>query len=144
MKKLVIYFSAQGRTKKMAEKIASEQGADMVEILPKVPYKKEDLNWMNSSSRTSVEMNDPSSRPEMEDVKCNIGDYDEIYLGFPIWWYTAPHIIHTFLEKYDFSGKTIKVFATSGSSGFGSTVRALQNSAPKAKISEYSINGKLC
>ena len=144
MKKLVAYFSAQGRTKKMAEKIAAEQGADLVEIVAKIPYRKEDLNWMNSSSRTTIEMNDPASRPEMEDLKCAIADYDEIYIGFPIWWYTAPHIIHTFLEKYDFSGKTIKIFATSGGSDFGSTVKTLQKSAPKATITEYSINGKLC
>jgi len=133
-KKLVAYFSASGVTKSAAEKIAAEQGADIYEIRPAVPYTEADLNWMDKKSRSSVEMNDPSSRPELADTGCNVAAYDEIWIGFPIWWYTAPHIILTFLEKYDFSGKTIQPFATSGGSGFGKTGDALAAFAPGATI----------
>lgn len=141
--KLVAYFSASGVTKKAAEKLAKELGADLFEIAPKVLYTKADLNWMDKKSRSSVEMADKTIRPELNDATVDIAKYDEIYIGFPIWWYVAPTIINTFLEKYDFNGKSIKLFATSGGSGFGNTVAELKPSAPGAEISEYMINGRL-
>jgi len=131
-KKLVAYFSASGVTRHAAECIAEEQGADLYEIQPAEPYTSADLNWNDRSSRSSVEMDDPTSRPDLADTNCDIAAYDEIWIGFPIWWYTAPHIILSFLEAYDFSGKTIQPFATSGGSGFGATNNDLQASAPDA------------
>lgn len=131
-KKLVAFFSASGVTKSVAEKIAKSANADLFEIVPAQIYTKADLNWMDSSSRSSVEMKNKSFRPEMKDSDVNISEYDTIYLGFPIWWYVAPTIVNTFLEKYDFSGKKIIVFATSGSSGMGNTVSELKLSAPNA------------
>ena len=103
-KKLVAYFSASGTTKKTAEMLAQAAGADLYEITPKVAYTQADLNWMDKKSRSSVEMNDKKFRPEVEDKDAHIAEYDEIILGFPIWWYVAPTIVNTFLEKYDFSG----------------------------------------
>lgn len=138
-KKLVAYFSASGVTKKDAETIAEAGECELYEIAPKVPYSKADLDWMNKKSRSSVEMNDKKYRPEIADTKIAIENYDEIILGFPIWWYVAPTIINTFLEKYDFTGKKIVLFATSGGSGFGNTVKELQPSAPGAEI----VEGKL-
>ncbi len=138
-KKLVAYFSASGVTKKVAEMVAEAAGADLYEITPKVSYTKADLNWMDKKSRSSVEMSDKKIRPEMEDKALDTADYDEILIGFPIWWYVAPTIINTFLEKYDFAGKKIVLFATSGGSGFGNTVKELQPSAPKAEISEGKL-----
>jgi len=131
-KKLVAYFSATGTTKKAAEKIAEEQGADLYEIRPAVPYTQDELDWSDPSSRTTLEMQDDASRPELADLDCKVKEYDEIWLGFPIWWYTAPHIILNFLESYDFTGISIYPFATSGSSGFGSTGEDLKKSAPGA------------
>ena len=115
-KKLTAYFSASGNgvTADAAKKIAEITGSDIYEIRPEVPYTEADMNWMDKSSRSSVEMSDKSFRPAIADKKANISDYDVIYLGFPIWWYTAPTIKNTFLESYDFSGKTIYLFATSG------------------------------
>ena len=133
-KKLVAYFSASGTTARVAENLARAAGADLYEIKPAVPYTKDDLNWMNKQSRSSVEMRDKSSRPELADTDANIAAYDTIFIGFPIWWYIAPTIINTFLEAYDFSGKKIVLFATSGGSGFGKAVDNLQPSAPDAKI----------
>ena len=138
-KKLVAYFSASGVTKKVAETIAESAKADIFEIEPKVPYTKADLNWMDKKSRSSVEMNDKKFRPEIVKKDIDINSYDEIILGFPIWWYVAPTIINTFLEAYDFSGKKIILFATSGGSGFGNTVQELQVSAPDADITEGKI-----
>ena len=138
-KKLVAYFSASGTTKKTAEMLAQAAGADLYEITPKVAYTQADLNWMDKKSRSSVEMNDKKFRPEVEDKDAHIAEYDEIILGFPIWWYVAPTIVNTFLEKYDLSGKKIVLFATSGGSGFGNTVSELQPSAPNAQI----VEGKL-
>lgn len=138
-KKLVAYFSASGTTKKTAELLAEAAGADLYEITPKVAYTKADLNWMDKKSRSSVEMNDKKFRPEIEDKDANIAEYDEIILGFPIWWYVAPTIVNTFLEKFDFSGKKVVLFATSGGSGFGNTVKELQPSAPNAEIVEGKI-----
>lgn len=143
MKKiLVAYFSASGVTKSTAEKIAKIAGADLFEIAPTEPYTKADLNWMDKKSRSSVEMADPSSRPEIFEKLTNMSEYDTVIIGFPIWWYTAPTIIKTFLEQYDFSNKKIALFATSGGSGFGKTVDDLKpcvsNSA--AFVSEKMMN----
>ena len=138
-KKLVAYFSASGTTKKTAELLAEAAGADLYEITPKVAYTKADLNWMDKKSRSSVEMNDKKFRPEIEDKDANIAEYDEIILGFPIWWYVAPTIVNTFLEKFDFSGQKVVLFATSGGSGFGNTVKELQPSAPNTEIVEGKI-----
>ena len=132
-KKLVAYFSASGVTKGVAEKIAKSAGADIFEIVPAKPYTDADLDWMNADSRSSMEMKNKSYRPEISDSKLDISGYDTIYLGFPIWWYVAPTIVNTFLEKYDFSGKKIIVFATSGSSGMGNTISELKPSAPNAE-----------
>ena len=138
-KKLVAYFSASGTTKKVAEMIAEGTKADVFEIEPQIPYTKADLNWMDKKSRSSVEMSDKKYRPEMKGKELDISSYDEILLGFPIWWYVAPTIINTFLEMYDFRGKKIVLFATSGGSGFGNTVKELQPSAPDAVITEGSL-----
>ena len=136
-KKLVAYFSASGTTKKTAELLAEAAGADLYEITPKVAYTKADLNWMDKKSRSSVEMNDKKFRPEIEDKDANIAEYDEIILGFPIWWYVAPTIVNTFLEKFDFSGKKVVLFATSGGSGFGNTVKGkILNS--KSEIEKFA------
>ncbi|MFR5486947.1 flavodoxin [Eubacterium sp.] len=138
-KKLVAYFSASGTTKKTAEMLAQAAGADLYEITPKVAYTQADLNWMDKKSRSSVEMNDKKFRPEIEEKDAHISEYDEIILGFPIWWYVAPTIVNTFLEKYDFTGKKIVLFATSGGSGFGNTVKELQPSAPNAEFVEGKV-----
>ena len=134
-KKLVAYFSASGITRNVAKMIAEAAGADLYEITPKEAYTKADLNWMDKKSRSSVEMTDKKIRPEITDTDAKISEYDEIFLGFPIWWYVAPTIINTFLEKYDFTGKKIVLFATSGGSGFGNTVKELQPSAPVHSLS---------
>lgn len=131
-KKLVAYFSASGTTKEAAERLATAAGADLFEIKPVVPYSSADLNWMDKNSRSSVEMNDPDSRPEIAETIPNMADYDTVFIGFPIWWYVAPHIIHTFLESYDFSEKTLVPFATSGGSGMGRTVEELRKLCPNA------------
>ena len=138
-KKLVAYFSASGTTRNVEEMIASAAEADLYEIMPKQPYSKADLNWMDKKSRSSVEMSDKKIRPELADTDAQIDRYDELILGFPIWWYVAPTIINTFLESYDFSGKKIILFATSGGSGFGNTVKELTPSAPASNIVEGKI-----
>lgn len=138
-KKLTAYFSASGVTRKVAQMVAEAAGADLYEIEPKTAYTKADLNWMDKTSRSSVEMSDKTIRPEIAGKEVNMADYDKIFLGFPIWWYVAPTIINTFLEKYDFSGKKIILFATSGGSGFGNTVKELQ---PSAKGAEF-VEGKI-
>lgn len=145
MKTLVAYFSASGTTAKVAETLAKATNADVYEIKPAVPYTRADLDWMNKKSRSSVEMSDKSSRPELADKSADIANYDTVLLGFPIWWYVAPTIINTFLESYDFSGKKIVLFATSGGSGFGKTVEGLKGSvSADAQIIEGKIlNGKL-
>ena len=131
-KKLVAYFSARGTTKEAAERLAKAAGADLFEIKPTIPYTSADLNWMDKKSRSSVEMNDPDSRPEIAETMPNMADYDTVFIGFPIWWYVAPHIIHTFLESYDFTGKTLVPFATSGGSDMGRTVDELRKLCPNA------------
>ena len=143
-KKLVAYFSASGVTGKVAKDLAETAGADLYEIKPAEPYSKEDLNWNNRESRSSLEMNSKVSRPPLADKDAGIEKYDVIFLGFPIWWYTAPRIINTFLESYDFSGKQIILFATSGGSGFGKTKDDLKASiSNQATLIEGGLlNGK--
>ena len=139
-KKLVTYFSASGVTKGAAELLAKAAGAELFEIKPQIPYTQADLNWMDKKSRSSIEMQDKSFRPAMADTEVNMEDYDVIFVGFPIWWYVAPTIINTFLESYDFSGKKIVLFATSGGSGFGNTLAELQGSV---SASAELVEGKL-
>lgn len=127
-KKLVAFFSCTGTTKKVAENLAKAIGSDLYEILPTKVYTNADLNWTDKTSRSSLEMNDKNSRPEIATKVSNMEDYDTIFIGFPIWWYVAPKIINTFLESYDFSGKKIIVFCTSGGSGLGNTVANLEQS----------------
>ena len=143
-KTLVAYFSASGTTAKAAKVLAKAAGADLYEIKPAVPYTRADLNWMDSNSRSSIEMKNKASRPALADTDARIADYDVIFLGFPIWWYVAPTIVNTFLEHYDFSGKTIILFATSGGSGLGKSASGLQSSAPGAKIVDgRMLNGRM-
>ncbi len=143
-RKLVAYFSASGVTARAAETLAKAAGADLYEIKPKVPYTSADLDWMNKKSRSSAKMNDPSSRPELADTSADVASYDVIFVGFPIWWYTAPSIIKTFLEAYDFGGKVVVPFATSGGSGLGKTAEDLQKIVPNTEIkSGKLLNGKL-
>lgn len=138
-KKLVAYFSASGVTAEVAKTLAEAVGADLFEIKPSVPYTKADLNWTDRSSRSSVEMADPASRPEIS-ARCeNIGDYDTVFVGFPIWWYIAPTIVNTFLESCDLNGKTVVPFATSGGSGMGKTNEALAPSCKGARLLEGKV-----
>lgn len=137
---LVAYFSASGVTANVAKNLATVVKGDIYEIKPVIPYSNADLNWMDKNSRSSVEMNDKSSRPEIVQDDAHIEKYDVIYLGFPIWWYVAPTIVNTFLEKYDFSNKKIIIFATSGGSGFGGTVASLK---PSVSASTEIVEGKL-
>ena len=141
---LVAYFSASGTTAGVAKNLAKAIGADLYEILPAIPYTSADLNWNDKKSRSSLEMNDKSSRPELKGHDAPVAEHDTIFLGFPIWWYTAPTIIKTFLEAYDFTGKTIVLFATSGGSGLGRTAKDLADSCPGAVIkSGKLLNGSL-
>ena len=143
-KKLVAYFSASGVTAKVADMLADAVGADIYEIRPETPYTKADLNWMDKKSRSTIEMNDKASRPAIADKDAEIDQYDTIFIGFPIWWYVAPTIINTFLESYDFSGKKVILFATSGGSKFGKTVEELKVSVPDTCeiIEGKLLNGK--
>lgn len=136
---LVAYFSASGVTAKLAENLAEAIGADIFEIEPEVPYTKADLDWTNKNSRSSVEMNDPTSRPAVKYTRDNMHDYDTVFVGFPIWWYVAPTIINTFLESYDLSSKTIIPFASSGGSGMGKTNEKLLPSCKGAKLIEGKV-----
>ena len=131
-KKLVAYFSASGVTKSAAERLAKAADADLFEIQPLVLYTKADLDWTNKKSRSSVEMNNPDSHPEIAKKVPNMEKYDMVFLGFPIWWYVAPTIINTFVESYDFSEKTVVPFATSGGSGMGKTEEMLRALCPNA------------
>ena len=130
-KALIAYFSASGVTAKVAKALAKAAEADLYEIKPEIPYTQADLNWMDKRSRSSVEMNNQAFRPALANRDAKIKEYDMVFLGFPIWWYVAPTIINTFLESYDFSGKTIVLFATSGGSGFGKTADALRGSVAR-------------
>ena len=138
-KKLVAYFSASGVTAKVAKNLAEAAGAGLYEIRPETIYTDADLDWKNKASRSSVEMQSADSRPALADKDADITGHDVIFVGFPIWWYTAPAIIRTFMESYDFSGKQVILFATSGSSGFGKAKAELSACAPKAEIREGKI-----
>lgn len=138
-KTLVAYFSASGVTAKLAENLAEAIGADIFEIEPEEPYTRADLDWTNKQSRSTLEMNDLSSRPAIRESRDNMDDYDTIFVGFPIWWYIAPTIINTFLESYNLSGKTIIPFATSGGSDMGKTNEKLLPSCKGAKLIEGKV-----
>ena len=133
-KVLVAYFSASGVTAKVADRLSKATGADLFEIKPAEPYTSADLDWTNKKSRSSVEMADKSSRPAIANKVADMSKYDVIFVGFPIWWYREPSIIDTFMESYDFSGKQIVPFATSGVSGMGDSGSIMQKLAPKAKV----------
>jgi len=124
-KTLVAYFSCSGVTGQLAKTLASLTGGDLYKIEPTVPYTNADLNWRDSGSRSTIEMKDKKSRPAIEGKVNCMENYDTVFVGFPIWWYATPTIINTFLESYDFSGKTVIPFATSGSSGMGDTDKRL-------------------
>ena len=131
---LVAYFSATGTTKAVAEKLAQSVNADLFEITPEQPYSAADLNWRNDKSRSSVEMADRASRPAIASKVEDMGTYEVVFVGFPIWWYREPSIIDTFTESYDFAGKTVVPFATSGTSGMGDSGKNIQDLAPNAKV----------
>ena len=131
-KTLVAYFSASGTTAEVAKEISNITNSDLFEIKPQIPYTTADLDWTNKTSRTTIEMQDENFRPEIAEKISNLEEYDTVFLGFPIWWYVAPNIINNFLESYDFSGKTIRPFFTSGGSGAGDTDERLHKSAPSA------------
>ena len=133
-KTLVAYFSASGTTAKVAKKMAEAIGADLYEIKPETPYTGADLNWQNKNSRSSVEMNDRSSRPAIAVKAADMPQYDVVFVGFPVWWYREPSIIDTFMESYDFAGKTVIPFATSGGSGLGDSAANMQKLAKGAKV----------
>ncbi len=134
MKKiLVAYFSASGVTERAAKEIAKEVNGDLFEIRPREPYTEADLDWIDKGSRSTKEMNDPDCRPEIAKTVENIEQYDIVFLGFPVWWYVEPRIVDTFLESYDFSGKAIIPFATSGGSGISRAQKSLQEHCPKAE-----------
>lgn len=137
-KTLVAYFSASGVTAKLAKTLAAAANADLYEIEPAVLYKRADLDWTDSKSRSTIEMKDPASRPAIGSAKVDMAQYDTLYVGFPIWWYEAPRIVQAFLESYDLTGKTVVPFATSGGSGMGKSAEILQKSCPGAKV----LNGK--
>ena len=128
---LVTYFSASGVTANVARNIANNIGADTFEIKPKVPYTSADLNWMDKQSRSSIEMNDKSSRPQIEGTVSKLDDYETILIGFPVWWYTLPTIINTFIESLDFNGKILIPFCTSGGTGISGCEKDLRKAYPK-------------
>lgn len=133
-KALVAYFSASGTTARVAKELAAATGADLFQIEPAKPYTSADLNWNNRSSRSSKEMGDESCRPAIANAVQNMASYDVVYVGFPVWWYVEPRIIDTFLESYDFAGKTIVPFATSGGSGIGKASQHMQGIVPTASV----------
>ena len=144
MNPLVAYFSATGTTARAAKALAKAVDGALYEIRPAVPYTAADLDWMDKGSRSSVEMKDPRSRPALRDTDAPVAGHDVIFLGFPVWWYVAPTLLNTFLEAYDFTGKTIVLFATSGGSGLGKSAAGLQPSAPGARILDgRMLNGRL-
>ncbi|MBR3987450.1 MAG: NAD(P)H-dependent oxidoreductase [Bacteroidales bacterium] len=136
---LVAYFSATGTTKRAAQQLAKEKDADLFEIVPAVPYTAADLDWRDKSSRSTLEMKDKSSRPAIKGTCANMADYDTVWIGFPVWWYTAPTIINTFIEAHDLSGKTICVFATSGGSGVSGSANDLKKAYPQYKWGESRL-----
>ena len=133
-KSLVAYFSASGTTAKVAKDLAAATGADLFEIAPEQPYTRADLNWQNKKSRTTIEMNDEACRPAIAEKVADMAAYDTVFIGFPVWWYVEPRIIDTFLEAYDFFGKTVVPFATSGGSGLGQAPKRMQTLVPGAKV----------
>ena len=142
-KVLVAYFSAGGVTAKVAERLAKETGAQLFEIIPEIPYSRKDLDWQDKSSRSSVEMNDKGCRPAIRFKTEDMGQYDVIFVGFPVWWYREPSIIDTFMEAYDFSGKTVVPFATSGGSGIGKAEKSLRAHCPGASWEKGQLlNGR--
>ena len=134
MKKLVAYFSASGSTRRLADTLSAATGAALYEIRPAVPYGRGDLNWMDKKARSTVEMQDPYCRPAMADTDAPVADADVIFLGFPIWWYREPSIIDSFLDAYDFSGKTVVPFFTSGGSQLGEGQGRIGKLARGAKV----------
>lgn len=139
MKKLVAYFSASGVTRRKSEALAKVIGADLHEIAPVESYTDADLDWTNKRSRSTVEMQDPSSRPALKEPKTDLSAYDTVYIGFPIWWGVAPHAVNTFIESNDLGGKQLVIFATSGGSGLSPAVHDLQKRYPSLQI----VSGKL-
>ena len=135
-KALVAYFSASGVTGRVAEKLSKGIGADLFEIVPEQLYTDADLNWMDKKSRSTLEMNDRSSRPAISSTVSDMSRYDTVFVGFPIWWYREPSIIDTFMEAYDFNGKIVVPFATSGGSGLGESAKNMQALAPGAKVKD--------
>ena len=138
-KVLVAYFSATGTTEDVAEKIAAVTGGELHEIAPEQAYTNADLDWNNRQSRSSVEMNDPKSRPALKEKKTNMADYDVVYIGFPIWWGVAPHIVNTFIESHDLKGKTLIPFATSGGIGISQAVAALRKAYPELNCQDGKL-----
>ena len=138
---LIAYFSASGVTARTAKEMAKAAGADLYEICPAEPYTAADLNWMDQKSRSTLEMNDPACRPAIAAPAADLDQYDTVFVGFPIWWYVEPRIVDTFLERSDFSGKTVIPFATSGGSGLGKSAAGLRSSAPGAKIVDGRVLG---
>ncbi len=144
MSKLVAYFSASGRTEKKAKELASVVGADLYEIAPAEPYTRADLNWMDKKSRSSIEMNNRVYRPALAEPSPDLSEYDTVYIGFPIWWYTAPTIINSFLESTDFFGKRIVLFATSGGSGIEKALKELSAEYPDMQFAGAKLlNGRV-
>ncbi|MBP3884253.1 MAG: flavodoxin [Olsenella sp.] len=142
-KALVAYFSASGTTARVARDLAAATGADLFEIVPEVPYERADLNWRDKASRSSIEMNDEAARPAIAGTVGDMGAYDTVYVGFPVWWYVEPRIVDTFLEAHDLSGKTIVPFATSGGSGLGRAPERMQALVPGARVlSGGLLNGR--
>ena len=131
MKTLIVYFSATGNTKAAAQKLAQEFNADLYEITPEAPYTAADLDWRDKTSRSTIEMKDKTSRPAITGRCENISDYDTVWIGFPVWWYTAPTIVNTFIEAHDLSGKTLNVFATSGGSDVKDSYNDLKKTYPQ-------------
>ena len=132
-KTLIAYFSASGTTARAAKKMADATGADLYEIAPAQPYTSADLDWNDKNSRSSREMNNPACRPEIAGSAADIDLYDTVFIGFPVWWYVEPRIIDTFLESYDFTGKTVIPFATSGGSGIGGAEKSMRDHCPSAE-----------
>ena len=138
-KTLVAYFSATGTTKAAAQQLAKEKNADLFEIAPEVAYTAADLDWRDKQSRSTIEMKDRSSRPAIKGTCANIADYDTIWIGFPVWWYTAPTIINTFIEAHDLSGKVLNVCATSGGSGVEGSAKDLRKAYPQYQWGESRL-----
>ena len=134
MRKLVAYFSASGSTARLANTLAAAAGAELYEIKPSVPYERRDLNWMDKKARSTVEMQDPNCRPELADSAAPVAEADVVFLGFPIWWYREPSIIDSFLDAYDFTGKTVVPFFTSGGSQLGEGQGRIGKLAKGAKV----------